>query len=84
MKSIKQAQNEMVQIQNRNWEVIQERFEVFKQNIHILRYCGEVLFTRQQINFNYDTVSSLLAITFANVKSTDQLSTPITSTCSTR
>ena len=68
LNSIKQAQDEMIQIQNRNWEVIQEHFEVFKQNIHILRDCDQLLFTRQQINFNYDTVSSLLAITFTNVK----------------
>ena len=69
LNSIKQAKDEMIQIQNRNWEVIQEHFEVFKQNIHIRRDCDQLLFTRQQIHFNYDTVSSLLAITFANVKS---------------
>ena len=49
--------------------VIQEDFEVFKQNIHILRDCDQLLFTRQHINFNYDTVYSLLAIRFAIVKS---------------
>ena len=64
LNSIKQAQDEMIKIQNRNWEVIQEHFEVFKQNNHTLRDCDQRLFTRQQINFNYDTVSSLLAITF--------------------
>ena len=82
--SIKQAQDEILQNQNWNWEIIQEHFEVFKQNYHILRDCDHFSFTRQQINFNHDTVSSLLAITFANVKSYGSALYFIASTCLTR
>ena len=59
----------MLEIQNRNWKVIEEQFKVFEHNIHVLRDCDQLLFLRQQINFNYDTISSFLAITFANIKS---------------
>ena len=58
----------MLEVQNRNWRVIEEHFEVFQHNIHVLRHCNQLFFSRQQINFNYDTISSLLALTFANIK----------------
>ena len=67
--AIKSVQKEMIEVQNRNWQIIEEHFEMFRENIHVLRDCDQLLFSRQQINFNYDTISSLLAITFANVKS---------------
>ena len=58
----------MLEVQNRNWQIIEEHFNVFQDNIHVLRDCDQLLFSRQQINFNYDTISSLLAVTFANIK----------------
>ena len=67
--ALKSVQQEMLEVQNRNWKLIAEHFEVFQHNIHVLRDCDQLLFTRQQINFNYDTISSLLALTFANIKS---------------
>ena len=67
--AIKCVQKEMLDVQNRNWQVIEEHFKLFQDNIHVLRDCDQLLFSRQQINSNYDTISSLLAITFANVKS---------------
>ena len=63
------VQKEMFEVQNRYWQIIEERFKVFQDNIHVLRNCDQLLFSRQQINFNYDTISSLLAFTFANMKS---------------
>ena len=67
--ALKSVQKEMLEVQNRNWRIIEEHFEVFQHNIHVLRACDQLLFSRQQINFNYDTISSLLALTFANIKS---------------
>ena len=67
--AIKTVQKEMLEVQNRNWQIIEEPFRVFQDNIHVLRDCDHLLFSRQQINFNYDSISSLLAITFANIKS---------------
>ena len=66
---LKSVQKEMLEVQNRNWRIIEEHFEVFQHNIHVLRDCDQLLFSRQQINFNHDTISSLLALTFANIKS---------------
>ena len=67
--AIKFVQKEMLEVQNRNWKIIEENFKVFQDNIHVLRDCDQLHFSRQQINFIYDTISSLLAITFANIKS---------------
>ena len=69
LEALKSVQKEMLAVQNRNWRIIEEHFEVFQQNIHVLRDCDQLLFSRQQISFNYDTVSSQLALTFANIKS---------------
>ena len=42
---------------------------VYAQNFHILRDCDQLLFANQQLNFNFDTVSSLLPMINASVKS---------------
>ena len=62
-------EKEMLEIQNRNWKVIRELFDIFEQNIHVLRDCDQLLFSRPQIYFKYDTISSLLTVTFTNIKS---------------
>ena len=69
LEALKSVQKEMLEVQNRNWRIIEEHFEVLQHNIHVLRDCDQLLFSRQQIIFNYDTISSLLALTFANIKS---------------
>ena len=69
IEALKSVQKEMLEVQNRNWRIIEEHFEVFQHNIHVLRDCDQLLFSRQQINFNYGTISSLLALTFANIES---------------
>ena len=66
LQAVKSVQKEMLEVQNRNWRIIVEHFEVFQHKIHALRYCVQHSFTQQQINFNYDTMSSLLALTLAN------------------
>ena len=50
------VQKEKLEIQKRNWKVIQEQFEIFGQNIHMLRDCDQLLFSRQQVIFSYDTI----------------------------
>ena len=42
---------------------------VYEQNFHILRDCDQLLFANQQLNFNFDTVSSLLSMIHSSVKS---------------
>ena len=60
---------EMASTQNRNWAIIQEQFDAFEQNFHIFRDFNQMLFSNQQLNFNFDTLSSLLAMIHANIKS---------------
>ena len=62
-------QSEMAATQDKNWVIIQEQLAVFEQNMHILRDCDQLLFADQQLNFNFDTVSSLLPMIQASVKS---------------
>ena len=61
-------QAEMSAAQNRNWEIIQEQFDVFEHNFHILRDCNQMLFSKQQLIFNFDTLSSLLSMVHASIK----------------
>ena len=61
-------QAEMSETQNRNWAIIQEQFDVFQNNFHILRDCNQLLFSNQQLNFNFDTLSSLLSMVHASIK----------------
>ena len=62
-------QSEMAATQDQNWAIIQEQLAVHEQNFHILRDCDQLLFANQQLNFNFDTVSSLLSVIHASVKS---------------
>ena len=62
-------QRELVDTQNKNWALIQQQFYVFEHNFHVLRDCNQLLFSNQQLNFNFDTLSSLLAMIHASVKS---------------
>ena len=61
-------QAEMSATQNRKWDIIQEQFDVFEHNFHILRDCNQMLFSNQQLNFNFDTLSSLLSMVHASIK----------------
>ena len=59
----------MTKTQNKNWAIIDEQFNVFEGNFHILRDCTQMLFSNQQLNFNFDTAASLLSMLYADVKS---------------
>ena len=54
---------------NKNWEIIEEQFEVFQHIFHVLRDCNQVLFSNQQFNFNFDTIASFLSVLYADIKS---------------
>ena len=69
LKEIEKIQREMADTQNKNWRIVEEQFEVFEKNFHILRDCSQMLFSNQQLNFNFDTVASLLAVLYADIKS---------------
>ena len=59
----------MAEIQNDNWRVVTQQMASFRGDIHVMRNCDQFLFTRQQINFNFDTIASLLSLFYSNVKS---------------
>ena len=69
LKAIHDIQNQMAEIQNENWEVIQNQLETYRNEIHKMRNCDQLLFTRQQINFNFDTIASLLSLYYSSIKS---------------
>ena len=69
LKEIEEAQSQMTETQNKNWQVIQEQFNVIETNFNILRDCNQMLFSNQQLNFNFDTMSSLLSLLYSDVKS---------------
>ena len=62
-------QSEMAATENKNWVIIREQLAIYEQNFHILRDCDQLSFANQQLNFNFDTVSSLVWMIHASVKS---------------
>ena len=66
---IRATQKEMSETQNKNWAIIEQQFQLIEDNLHILRDCNQMLFSNQQINFNFDTAASLLTLLYADVKS---------------
>ena len=42
--ALESVQKKMLQVQNCNWRIIEEHFEVFQHNIHVLRDCDQLLF----------------------------------------
>ena len=69
LQDIEKAQQQMTGTQNRNWDIIEEQFETINENFHIMRDCTQLLFSNQQLNFNFDTTASLLTLLYADVKS---------------
>ena len=69
LRTLRDIQNEMREIQNSNWKIISDQMETIRKDIHLMRNCDQSLYSRQQINFNFDTISSLLSLFYANVKS---------------
>ena len=59
----------MAATQDKNWVIIQEQLAFNEKIFHILRDCYQLLFANQQLNFNIDTVSSLLSMIHGSVKS---------------
>ena len=60
------VQSEMAATQGKNRVIIQEHLAIYDQ---LWRNCDQVLHAIQQPNFNFDTISSLLPMILASVKS---------------
>ena len=63
-----EIQNQISETQNENLQKIERQFQVFRDNIHDIRNCDQLLYTRQQVNFSSDTISSLLSLIYSNVE----------------
>ena len=68
LENIENNQKQMEETQNKNWEINERQFEIIDQIFHILRNCDQMLFSNQQLNFNYDTAASLLSLLYADKK----------------
>ena len=66
---IRHIEQLMAENQNKNWKIIEEQFQTIERNFHVLRDCTQILYSNQQLNFNLDTVASLLNLVYAVVKS---------------
>ena len=62
-------QAELAETQDKTWAIIEEQLRIYEQNFHIVRDCDQLFFANEQLNFNFDAVSSLLAMIHAGVKS---------------
>ena len=60
--------SEMAATHDNNWVIIQKQLAVYEHDFHILRDSDQLLFANQQLNFKFDTVSSLLSMIHASVK----------------
>ena len=49
-------QSKMATNQNKSWVIIQEQFTIAEQMLHILGDCDQLLFAKQQLNFNFDAI----------------------------
>ena len=63
-----EIQNQIIDTQNQNWQKIETQFQVFRENIHVMRNCDQLFFRRQEVNFIFDTISSLLGLIYSNVE----------------
>ena len=59
--------DQIIETQNENWQRIEKQFQVLRKNVH-MRNCDQLLYTRQQVNVNFDTISSLFSLVYSNVK----------------
>ena len=69
MAALNAVQSEMAENHDKNWVIIQEQLAIYEQNFHISRDCDQFLFANQQPNFDFYTVSFLLSMILASVKS---------------
>ena len=74
---IEEAQQQTTETQNNNWKIIEEQFQAINTNFQVLRDCTQMLFSREQLNFNFDTTASLLSLLYSDMKSYSPQFTPI-------
>ena len=68
LKAIKEAQNETIETQNRNWELAEGQFKALRQNVHHMRNCIQYLYVREQINQHSLVLSNIFQAIVANIK----------------
>ena len=66
--TLNSLQKQNLDTQNQNLQVIEKQFNVFRTTIHEMRNCDNFLYPRQ-VTFTFDIISSLLSLTYSNVKS---------------
>ena len=59
----------MAATQDKNWVIIQKQLAIYEQNFNTLRDCDQLLIAKQQPNFIFGAVSSLVLMIHASVKS---------------
>ena len=67
LKATKEAQN-IIETQNRNWELVEGQFKALRQNVHHMRNCIQYLYVREKINQYSLLLSNIFQAIRANVK----------------
>ena len=68
LKAIKEAQNEIIETQNRNCELAEGQFKALRQNVHHMSNCIQYLYVREQINQHSLLLDSIFQAILANIK----------------
>ena len=68
LKAIKEAQDEIIKTQNRNWELAEGQFTALRQIVHHMRNCLQYLYVREQINQHSLVLSNIFQTILANIK----------------
>ena len=68
LKAIKEAQKEIIETQNRNWELAEGQFKALRQNVHHMRNCIQYVYVGKQINQHSLVFSNIFQAILANIK----------------
>ena len=67
IQAIRQIQNQKQDIQKVNGKLISEQLQIFQNNIHEMLNCDQLLYSRQQVNFIFDSFASLFPLYYSNI-----------------
>ena len=68
LKTIKEAQNKIIEIQNGNWEFAEGQFKALRQNVHHMKNSIQYLYLREQIKQHSLGLNHIFQAILCNIK----------------
>ena len=68
LKAIKEAQDNIIETQNRNWQLASDQFQALRQNTHHMRNCLQFLYVREQLNQQSLVLSNIFTTILSSIK----------------